>query len=138
MYVGEYFLSELNGNEIDLQFALEPVSMQNSNEKKLAMRKQIQMVTERSPFLVTGPVFVSIDYYCSNIKRLKNHGAYDLDNIVKPLLDSLSGVNGILLDDTQVERVTVNWIDTYQNEEVHMALNYLPFVLRSERKTVSL
>lgn len=136
MSIEEFFLEQSRSNELNLTFSIEPVSVQNANEKKLSMRADIHKVTAGCPFLITGPVFVEIDYYCGYLKRLKNHGVYDLDNILKPLLDSLSGLNGILLDDTQVERVSVNWIDSPHNDEVHIGLRYLPLYFVPKAKLI--
>jgi hypothetical protein len=35
----------------------------------------------------------------------------DLDNIVKPLLDAVTGPDGVMIDDNQVQSLRVSWLD---------------------------
>lgn len=37
----------------------------------------------------------------------------DLDNYAKAILDGLKGPNGIIFDDTQVQALTISWLDGY-------------------------
>ncbi|MCG5534287.1 hypothetical protein LRF89_12660 [Halorhodospira sp. 9621] len=87
------------------------VSSQGKKCKKEVLKKSIQSVTKESPYIITGPCLVHIEYLCPEIRRAKNPGAYDVDNIIKPIMDSLCGMDGLLLDDVIVHAVTVNWID---------------------------
>lgn len=88
---------------------VKPVSMQNSGGKRSAFKKELQEITCKSDFIVTGSCWIAIDYYCKHIKRQKNPGVYDIDNIVKPILDALVGKEGLIIDDVIVDRVTVNY-----------------------------
>jgi hypothetical protein len=61
-----------------------------------------------------------------------NEGA-DVDNILKPTLDALSGPDGILIDDCQVQAVTSSWIDWTREDQQqltirirHIADDFLP------------
>ena len=101
-----------------------PVSLQNKASKKSTLKNIINETTKKSQFIITDTCWVSIDYYCSHIKRLKNPSAYDIDNIVKPILDSLTGLDGLIIDDAVVDRVTVNWIDTPKNDHIIINIEY--------------
>jgi len=78
----------LNG-EIKFTVFIKPVSSQNNEEQKRAFKNQIQEITAKSKHIITGTCWVSIDYYCQHIKRQKNPGVYDMDNIIKPILGSV-------------------------------------------------
>jgi len=116
----EYFKT----NVINFRIDCEPASAQNKNQKKLKFRSKVHNITSHSEYIITGNCWISIDYYCQHVKRLKNPGAYDIDNIVKPILDSLSGLDGLILDDVLIDRVTVNWIDTPHEEILKIKLEY--------------
>jgi len=109
-----------------IKFAVnaKPVSMQNKGDDKLRFKNEVQKLTGKSEFIISGTCWVAIDYYCKHINRQKNPGVYDIDNIVKPILDSLVGQNGILLDDVLVDRVTVNWIDTHLDDYFEVEIEY--------------
>ena len=96
----------------------QPVSLKSKSDSKAKLKKEIQKKTSESEFIVTGHCWVSIDYYCKQTKRYKNPGAYDIDNIVKPILDSFVGKGGLLIDDSLADRVTVNWIDTHGEDYI--------------------
>ncbi|MDO8937744.1 MAG: RusA family crossover junction endodeoxyribonuclease [Methylicorpusculum sp.] len=123
----------LNG-EIKFTAPVKPVSSQNNSEQKQLFRKQIHQITTQSEFIITGTCWVAIDYYCQHIRRQKNPGVYDMDNIVKPILDSLVGINGLILDDVLVDRVTVNWIDTPHDDHIEVEIQYpdLIFVKKTD------
>jgi hypothetical protein len=57
-----------------------------------------------------------------------------MDNIVKPILDALGGLKGLIVDDVLVDRVTVNWIDTPHDDHIEIEIQYpdLLFVKKSE------
>lgn len=86
--------SFLNG-EIKFIAPVKPVSSQNNGVQKRTFRDEIQKITSNSQYIVTGTCWVAIDYYCQHIKRQKNPGVYDMDNIVKPILDALVGMKGL-------------------------------------------
>jgi Holliday junction resolvase RusA-like endonuclease len=125
--------SFLNG-EIRFIAPVKPVSSQNNGEQKRTFREEIQKITSKSQYIVTGTCWVAIDYYCQHIKRQKNPGVYDMDNIVKPILDALGGLKGLIVDDVLVDRVTVNWIDTPHDDHIEIEIQYpdLLFVKKSE------
>ncbi|NAW65417.1 RusA family crossover junction endodeoxyribonuclease [Photobacterium halotolerans] len=112
-----------NGN-INFKANVTPVSLQNRGDRKAAFKRELQEITRTSPFVVTGTCWISIDYYCQHVKRIKNPGAYDIDNIIKPILDSLVGQAGLILDDVLVDRVTVNWIDTPHEDHIEIQVEY--------------
>jgi len=121
-------------NMINFRIDREPVSSQNKNKVKLKFRSEVHKITSQSEFIITSTCWISIDYYCQHIKRLKNPGVYDIDNIVKPTLDALSGQGGLILDDVLLDRVTVNWVDTPHEDHLEIQIEYpdLGYVRKDE------
>ena len=103
---------------------IKPVSVQNNGGKRVAFKKELQKITCNSDYIVTGTCWIAIDYYCQHVKREKNPGVYDIDNIVKPILDGLVGKDGLIVDDVIVDRVTVNWIDTTHDDYFVVEIEY--------------
>jgi hypothetical protein len=113
---------------------VKPVSAQNKNKDKIRFKREIKRITANSEYIVTNTCWIAIDYYCQHINRLENPGVYDIDNIVKPILDALVGQKGLIVDDVLVDRVTVNWIDTPHEDyfEVYLEYPLLNYVKKSD------
>ncbi|MCQ8181766.1 RusA family crossover junction endodeoxyribonuclease [Methylomonas sp. SURF-1] len=101
-----------------------PVSLQNDGAKRAAFKKELQKITSQSEYIITGTCWIAIDYYCQHVRREKNPGVYDIDNIVKPILDGLTGERGLIVDDVVVNRVTVNWIDSPHDDWFEVEIEY--------------
>ena len=124
--------TDFEHNQIQLCIESKPVSAQNKNGVKQKFRSDVHKITSLSEYIITSTCWIAIDYYCQHMKRMKNPGVYDIDNIVKPILDSLVGLNGVLIDDVLVDRVTVNWIDTPHDDYIEIDLQY-PDLLYSKK-----
>ena len=101
-----------------------PVSSQNNKAKKKHLKARIQSETSLSKYIITSRCWVHIEYNSSNFTIYKNPGLYDLDNIIKPKIDSLIGLKGIILDDSLFERVGVNWVDTPHDDHLEIKIEY--------------
>ena len=102
----------------------QPPTLQNKQEKKKDYREIVLSCVKKCPFIITSTCWVHINYYCKEIRRLKNPNVYDMDNIVKPILDALVGKEGLVVDDVLFDRVEVNWIDKNGLDEVEITIEY--------------
>ena len=118
------WIQMFENNEINLEIAIDPVSVQNKKCDKKYFKNKMQKQTKSCPYIIVNTCFIQIDYHCHYYKRYKNHGSYDIDNIVKPILDSLNGVNGIIIDDYLFDRVDINWIDTIGADKLSIRIYY--------------
>lgn len=88
------------------------LSLQSSKTRKqpymVAIREALANATD---FVLMGDVKVTIAVYTDYWVRYRTNRVADIDNIVKPLLDSISGKNGVLVDDGQVQGIDVSWQD---------------------------
>jgi len=116
--------TNFENNQIQICIESSPVSAQNRNCVKKEFKSDVHKITSQCEYIITSTCWIAIDHYCQHIKRMKNPGVYDVDNIIKPILDSLVGVNGVLIDDVIVDRVSVNWIDTPHEDYIEIDIQY--------------
>jgi Holliday junction resolvase RusA-like endonuclease len=125
-------------NEILFKIKVEPVSIQNKQENKDKLKHKFHQITKTSPYILTDTCFIDIDYFCNYYKRYKNHGSYDIDNIIKPILDSLNGMEGLIIDDYLFDRVSVNWIDKNDDEDVLQLRIFYPELPYVEKEKLTI
>ncbi len=103
------------------------MSLQAKRNKKDDLKEFILKVLEEAQYFLTGDVKIEIEWHVHEQKRYETDTSADIDNIIKPLLDSLCGPSGILIDDNQVQCVTCSWLDTYdyESEKIYISVNYM-------------
>jgi hypothetical protein len=70
---------------------------------------------------------VHIEWVIHEKDRYETDAAPDIDAILKPLLDALSGPDGVLVDDSQVQSVACRWIDYGSREQcLNFEIRFLP------------
>ena len=88
-----------------------PVSFQSSARSKAAVVEAIRARTHPCRYLLSGDVKLSIRWHVSQRVRYEGDGSADVDNIIKPIADALSGVDGVMIDDCQIQELTCYWTD---------------------------
>lgn len=105
----------------------------SSGDKKRAFVGLLRLATKQSDYIFTSRLRISVDIYQSTYLRIKHPNAYDIDNLGKPILDALSGYEGLFVDDSLIERVIINWIDSLEQRiEVEIDAPFPGFQLKSE------
>jgi Holliday junction resolvase RusA-like endonuclease len=107
----------LEGGEIVLHLPIKPVSLQASRGKKEVVTSEIQNITSNFSFILVGDVRISIMWQIHERERYESDSSPDVDNILKPILDALSGPKGVLVDDCQVQAVSCHWTDWNRCEQ---------------------
>lgn len=93
-------------------FDFAPISYAAGSVARAAFRAAIQAeLTNR--FFFTNEVRLEIVLHLDVQTVLETDSTADVDNYAKAILDGLKGPDGILLDDTQVQALTIYWIDSY-------------------------
>lgn len=111
--------------EIVLTYNLEPVSLQAKTEKKKALKNAILQRFNRLNYYLSGEVQLDIKWYVHEKSRYEGADSPDIDNIIKPILDGLSGKEGLLIDDCQIQCVSSSWIDwTKQDNSIVVTVKY--------------
>lgn len=135
MVMHDFDKSSFENGCVKFEARIKPVSLQNSGVKRTEFKHELQKITSRSNFIITGTCWIAIYYYCQHVKREKNPGVYDIDNIIKPILDGMVGKDGLLIDDVIVDRVAVNWIDTPHDDYFEVEIEY-PDLLFAEKSSL--
>jgi Holliday junction resolvase RusA-like endonuclease len=113
--------------ELTFSFSFEPVSLQSSALKREYVIAEIRKVTTTLGYLLSGDVKVEIQWLVHEQERYESGNAPDMDNIIKPILDGLSGPDGIIIDDCQVQTISSHWIDwTKREHQVNISILYIP------------
>ncbi|MDA1192090.1 MAG: RusA family crossover junction endodeoxyribonuclease [Candidatus Poribacteria bacterium] len=105
------------GDTIEFEIVAEPVSIQANRSRKDDLTKAIQDRLRGIRYLLTGEVSVDITWLIHPRIRMETDQSPDVDNIIKPILDGLTGLNGILIDDWQVQHVSCKWIDWMHDDQ---------------------
>lgn len=79
-----------------------------------------------------GEVKIDITLYFEERKRFESLELGDLDNYAKSICDCLKGPKGLLIDDSQVQALSIIWIDTVGNEyfEIRMRGHPDEFIMK--------
>ena len=93
-------------------FRFAPVPYGAGSERRRAMREQIQAEIPNQ-WLFSHSIHLEIILYLDVQTVLETSDLADLDNYAKAILDGLKGANGIMFDDTQIQALTISWLDTY-------------------------
>jgi Holliday junction resolvase RusA-like endonuclease len=100
-----------------IESPLPPVSLQSSSERRARLRDALRAQIAGCPFLLTGEVKVWIEWQADELIRYETAESADVDNVIKPILDALSGPEGLLIDDSQVQSIGCHWQDQYSESE---------------------
>lgn len=92
------------------RFDIEPVSYANPGPARNAFKRAVRQ-NLRNKFIFVGLVSVTITLYLDARKVLETPAYGDLDNFAKQFLDTFKGRGGLLIDDCQVQRLGISWVD---------------------------
>jgi len=92
------------------------------------MRNEIQVELKKIKWLISGKVQIDINWYLNSVQRQETDKIGDLDNITKPLLDSLSGYNGVIIDDSQFNSINSSWMTRNLLKSDNLVIMKLHFI----------
>ena len=98
------------GGELQLSIDAPTPSLQGKKVARDLFERKIHEETSKYKYLLSGDISLEITLQVHQSNRYESDGSPDLDNFLKPLLDSLCGPNGIMIDDCQVRTLSINWI----------------------------
>jgi Holliday junction resolvase RusA-like endonuclease len=107
----------IGGGHIVLRLPVKPVSLQANRKKKEVVTSEIQNITSKFSFILVGDVKIDVEWQIHEKERYESDSSPDTDNILKPILDALSGSKGVLIDDCQVQSVSCHWIDWNRDDQ---------------------
>ena len=114
-------------DSILLEVPMQPVSLQASRKKKDITTAAIRKALSKPRFLLCGDVTIDVEWWLHESFRYESISAPDVDNVLKVILDALSGPKGIIINDCQVQGVSCHWIDwTKTQQQFTIRINYVP------------
>jgi Holliday junction resolvase RusA-like endonuclease len=96
--------------ELHLSIDVPTVSLQGKKTARDALAATLQEETKKYAYLLSGDISLDITLQVHQRDRYESDASPDLDNFLKPLLDSLAGPDGLLIDDCQVRTLSIDWI----------------------------
>lgn len=108
--------------EYDFCIQGRPASLQSSGTIKEEYKKRIKEEIKDCSNIFIREIGVIIEWYTDCDERYKADSSYDVDNIIKPTLDAMTGCDGLFIDDCQVQNVECRWIDkkTGTEDSIHI------------------
>lgn len=98
---------------LELEFEFDPLHYGIGGDKRREFKQRVQDVLRGITFLLTGEVSVTWRLFVDQQKRLETAEGADVDNFAKLLNDSIKGPAGLLIDDSQIQHLTVSWLPAY-------------------------
>lgn len=104
--------------------ARDPLSLQANAARKARLKADLaNAVAAATMGVFIGDVEVTIEWFVPETYRYGTHMVADLDNIMKPLLDAVTGPGGVLIDDNQVQSLRISWLEPYlPSVKFHLAV----------------
>lgn len=106
-------------------FNFQPVSYANKSELKQEFKKKLRSELNNR-FVYFHQVTLTITLYLNHEKVLETPEYGDLDNYAKSICDALKGNGGIMIDDCQIQRIDISWIDVPKESYFEVELRSSP------------
>lgn len=104
------------------RFDFAPVSYAAGGAKCAAFRDAIQQTLDNR-FFYSSEVRLDIVLHLDVQTVLETDETADVDNYAKAILDGLKGPRGILFDDTQVQALSIYWLDSYGRDKSYFTIS---------------
>jgi Holliday junction resolvase RusA-like endonuclease len=112
-----YLIEELATASVSLELHFdEIVSTQSRAARKQELIDAIHAELSQFKWLISGSVQIEFVWYLHGVERQETDKVGDIDNITKPILDALTGPEGILIDDAQIGSIHTFWMS--RNEQL--------------------
>lgn len=105
-----YIINESADSCIELHMEFDRIITKQSRKPLLdELKNNIHSELKKIKWLISGKVQLDIIWFLDSVKRQETDKIGDLDNMTKPLIDCLSGQDGIIIDDSQLNSITSSW-----------------------------
>jgi len=98
-------------NRVRIRSSIDPISLQADGKRKAEFKLALgQAVKVATSGIYTHDVEVTLAWYIEEHRRYQTHIVADLDNVMKPILDAITGPDGVLIDDNQIQSIKASWL----------------------------
>ncbi|MDZ4058895.1 MAG: RusA family crossover junction endodeoxyribonuclease, partial [Bacteroidales bacterium] len=106
-----YLIEKSTDGKVILNIEMTKIaSLQSRKEIRDQITSLIKNELSKFKWIISGSVVVEFAWYLNAIERQETDKIGDIDNISKPIQDSLTGSNGILIDDAQIRGLYSFWM----------------------------
>lgn len=106
----QYKIEEWATAELELRLEFDRiVSIQSQKAVRDDLCSTIQEQLRPVEWICAGPVNLELLWYLHGTQRQETDKVGDIDNITKPIIDSLTGEGGLLIDDSQIGSLHTFW-----------------------------
>ncbi|MCT3846071.1 RusA family crossover junction endodeoxyribonuclease [Elizabethkingia anophelis] len=112
--------------EITLEFS-RIVTAQSKKIHQASFTELIKKELKKIEWLILGKVQIEINWLLNAVEKQETDKVGDLDNITKPIIDKLSGADGLLIDDSQINSIHSTWSSKnglIQDNRVKLIINF--------------
>ncbi len=100
-----------DSGRVEIHSAVDPITLQaDGARKKLFQQALGAAVDKATEGIFTHDVEITLVWLIEETRRYQTHLVADLDNVLKPILDAVTGPNGVLIDDNQVQSIQASWV----------------------------
>lgn len=99
-------------------------TIQSSKDKIRELKNAIHNELAKFKWIIYGDVNLDFTWYFSAVRKKETDAIGDLDNLMKPIIDSFTGFNGIFIDDSQIGSINELWLskDVTESEDTVLRL----------------
>lgn len=93
-----------DAGRVDILSTVDPITLQADPARKRAFKDALGTAVQRATKgIFTHDVEVTLIWSVEEARRYQAHIVADLDNVMKPILDAVTGPDGVLIDDNQIQ-----------------------------------
>lgn len=105
--VKEFF----DASKVEIRSNVDPITLQAESARKCAFQDALgEAVKDATTGVYTHDVEVTLIWFVAESRRYQTHLIADLDNVMKPILEAVTGPDGILIDDNQIQSIRAMWM----------------------------
>ncbi len=114
--------ADARDGSVDIYVNVQAISGQAKGLAKASFRNVLRSLTQQVPFLITTDIQMEVCSLVSLRERYESDGLPDVDNILKPTIDALTGPEGVMVNDCQLQSVLSYWVTTCKSHDLHIKI----------------
>lgn len=113
----------------DMEFIVKgpPASVQARKEERDRYIGSIKEMFRGLKYFLIGNILMDITWHIPAKSRYETDASVDIDNCIKPIIDAFTGVDGLFINDCQLDGLYICWMHIVSNDEqLHFRLRFSP------------
>lgn len=100
-----------DAGKVDIISSVDPITLQADPARKRAFKDALGAAVQKATRgIFIHDVEVTLMWFIEETRRYQTHIVADLDNVMKPILDAVTGPDGVLIDDNQIQSIRASWM----------------------------